>query len=272
MAARLFSAGAAGNGAAGSLAQGNLFDVLDQAERLVFVAPEFRRITARGDQLAATVFLVNDVAAQIAQRRLQHVENEFRAGRSAGGTSAEFRAELMLVFRFREIAQHVRWRAEKDEPAAFVEQDRLVKHLENFRARLVNGDDDDLVVRHPADDLDDVLGVLRGEPGSRLVEEVNVGHADHIEADVEAFALAAAERLLLRAADDCVAAFAEAELDQLCLQAPGAIAPREVRGANRGGKLQVLPDGQMFVERVVLRNVTDVALERVEVRDKATGR
>ena len=137
-----------GNGSDRFLAQGNLFDVLDQAKRFVFVAPEFRRITARGNKLAAAVLLVNDVATQIAQRRLQHIENEFRTRRSTGWTGAQFGAELMLVFRFCEIAKHVRRRAEKDEPSAFVEQDRLVKHLENFRARLVNGDDDDFVVRH----------------------------------------------------------------------------------------------------------------------------
>ena len=103
----------------------------------------------------------------------------------------------MLVFRFGKIAKHVRGRAEKDEPSAFIEQDRFVKHLEEFGARLVNGDNDDLVVRHSADDLHDVLGVLRGEAGSRFIEKINVRHADHIEPDVEAFALAAAQRFLL---------------------------------------------------------------------------
>ena len=65
---------------------------------------------------------------------------------------------------FGEVAQHVAGRAEKDEAAAFVEQDRLVKHLEKFRARLVDRDDDDLVVRERANDLDDVLGIFRREP------------------------------------------------------------------------------------------------------------
>ena len=110
--------------------------------------------------MAAAVFFVNDVATQIAQRRLQHVENKFRTRRSAGWTRAQFRAELMLMFCFSEIAKHVRRRAEKDQPPAFVEQDRLVKHLEKFRARLVNRDDDDLVVRHAPNDFDDVLGIL----------------------------------------------------------------------------------------------------------------
>ena len=38
-----------------------------------------------------------------------------------------------------------------------------------------------------------------------------------------------------------------------------------MRRANRGGELQVFADRQVLVERVVLRNVTDVALEVVEV-------
>ena len=76
------------------------------------------------------------------------------------GHVPEIGAELMLVLCFREVAQHVGRRPEKNEPSAFVEQDRLVKHLENLRARLVNCNNDDFVMRHPADDLDDVLGIL----------------------------------------------------------------------------------------------------------------
>ena len=178
----------------------------------------------------------------------------------------------MLMFRFREVAQHVGGRAEKDEPAAFVEQDRLVKHLEKFRARLVDRDDDDLVVRQRADDLDDVLGILRRQTGSRLVEKINVGRADHIEADVEPFPLAAAERLLHRAADDAVAPFVQSELDQFAFEPAGEIAAGKMRRADRGGELQVLADREVLIERVFLRDVTDVALEQVEVFDKAAGR
>src|SRR5215510_7659401 len=98
----------------------------------------------------------------------------------------------MLMFRLGEIAKHVGWRAEKDEAAAFVEQDRLLEHLENFRARLVNRNDDDLVVRHAPDDFDDVLGIFRRETGSWLVKQINVRHSDHIEADVKPFSLATA--------------------------------------------------------------------------------
>src|SRR5438128_7946902 len=70
----------------------------------------------------------------------------------------------MLVLRFRKITEHLRGCAKKDEPAAFIEQHGLMEHLENFRTRLVNGDDDDLVVRHPTDDLHHMLRVLRDKP------------------------------------------------------------------------------------------------------------
>ena len=68
-----------------------------------------------------------------------------------------------------------------------------MKHLKNLRARLVNGDDDDLVMRHPTDDLHHVFRVLRGETRSRFIEQIHVRHADHIQPDVETFALAAAQ-------------------------------------------------------------------------------
>ena len=87
--------------------QGYLLDVLEQAKRFVFVPPEIRRETARRHQLAAIILLVDDVAAQVAQRRLEHVEDEFRPGRAAGRTAAEFGAEMLFMLRLREVAQHV---------------------------------------------------------------------------------------------------------------------------------------------------------------------
>src|SRR4051794_34039603 len=38
-----------------------------------------------------------------------------------------------------------------------------------------------------------------------------------------------------------------------------------MRRTNRGRELEVLRDGQIFVERVLLRDVTDVAFELVEI-------
>src|SRR6476661_4352887 len=114
------------------LAQRDLLNVLNQAKRLVFVPPKLRGITARRHQLSAVVLLVNNIATEIAQRRFQNVENKFRTRRSTRWTGPEIGTELMLVLRFRKIAQHFRRRPEKDQPAALVEQDGLVKHLEKF--------------------------------------------------------------------------------------------------------------------------------------------
>src|SRR6476661_5568125 len=41
-----------------------------------------------------------------------------------------------------------------------------------------------------------------------------------------------------------------------------------MRRANRGRELQILADGQVFIERVLLRNVTDVTLQLIEIRIK----
>ena len=55
---------------------------------------------------------------------------------SAGWARAEFGAELMLVFGLGKVAACPS-ACRKYEAPAFVEEDRLVKHLEKFRARLV---------------------------------------------------------------------------------------------------------------------------------------
>jgi len=129
-------------------------------ERLIFVPPEFRSVTPRRHQLAAIVLLVNNIATQIAQRRFQNIENKFWPGRSAGRARPQISAELVLVLCFREITQHLGRGPEKDQPAGLVEQDGFMKHLEKLRARLVNSDDDDFVVRHRTNNFDDVLGIF----------------------------------------------------------------------------------------------------------------
>src|SRR5216110_3242911 len=55
------------------------------------------------------------------------------------------------------------------------------------------------------------------------------------------------------------------ELDQFSFESPAKIATGKVRGADRRRELEVLADGEMLVERVFLRDVTDVALELIEV-------
>src|SRR5262249_35290519 len=156
------------------LLQRDLLDVLDQSERFVFVAPKIRRVTARRDELSTAVFLVDDVTAQIAQRCLEDIKDEFRPGSSTRWTCAQFSTELVLILRFREITQGVGRRSEKDEPSSLVEQDHLLKHLEDLRARLVNGNDNDFVVCHASNDLDHVLGIFRRETGSWFVKQINV--------------------------------------------------------------------------------------------------
>src|SRR5438045_3884323 len=167
------------------LLQRDLLDVLNQSERFVFVAPKIRRVTACRDELSTAVFLVDNVTAQIAQRRLEHIKDEFGPGSSTRWTCAQFSTELVLMFRFGEIPQGVGRCAEKHEPPALVEQDHLLKHLENLRARLVNGNYDDFVVCHAPNDFDYVLRILRGETGSWFVKQINVRHSDHIEPDIE---------------------------------------------------------------------------------------
>ena len=215
--------------------------------------------------MAAVVLLVEDVAAEVAQGGLEHVEDELRTRRSAGLAPPEFRAEELLVLRLREVGEHFGRRAEEDEPPPLVEQEGLVEHLEDLRGRLVDRDEDDLVVRHAPDDLDDMLRVLGGETTRRLVKEVDVGSADHVEADVEALALAAAEDLAVRSPDDLAAALVEPQLGQLAVDAALAFAAGEVGGADRGREAQVLLDGELFVEGVVLRDVGDVLEEGVEI-------
>ena len=53
----------------------------------------------------------------------------------------------------------------------------------------MNADEDDLVMGEPADDFEDMLGILRGEPGGRFVEQEHIGKADHVESDVEPLSL-----------------------------------------------------------------------------------
>ena len=99
-----------------------------------------------------------------------------------------------------------------------------MKHLEKFRARLVNGDDDDLVVRHRPNDLEDVFGIFRAEARGRLVEKINVRRTDHVEADIESFAFTTAQHFPDRGPHDGIAPLAQTELDQLSFQAARPVA------------------------------------------------
>ena len=242
-----------------------LLHVLHQAVGLVFVAPVVRRKSSRGDELRAVVFLENNIAAEIPERCFQNVKNEFRPRGSASLAATKRRSEMLLVLRFGEIFQHLVRRSEKHEFAAPVEQDGLVKHLEDFGRRLVDRHQHDLIVRHPADDLDDVLGILGRKPAGRLIEEKDVRRADHVETDVESLAFAAAQCLFVGVSNDKIPAFIESELGQFAVDPAEAFPAREVGGPDRGGEVEVFLDREVFVERVVLGDVGHVFPQRIVI-------
>ena len=133
-----------------------------------------------------------------------------------------------------------------------------MKHLKNTRGRLVDRHKHNFVVRHIADDLHDVLGILRAETTGGLIEKKDVGRTDHIEADVQALAFAAAEDFFFRRADNGCPAFVQAEFSEFAIDAAQAFATAEVRGADGGRVFQIFFDGEVFVEGIVLRNVGHV--------------
>ena len=173
---------------------------------------------------------------------------------------------MLLVLGRGEITEHLARRPVEDEFAALVEQQRLGEHLEELRVGLMDRHQDDLVVGHRTDDVDDVLAVLGAEAAGGFVEEEHVGGADHVQADVEPFAFPAGEPFLDWAAHHRVAAFTQAELDEFALDAPGAVPAGEMGGADGGGELEVFLDGEVLVEGVVLGDVRNEAFEFVELR------
>ena len=113
------------------------------------------------------------------------------------------------MLRLGKVGKHLGGRSEEDQLPPLIQQERLLEHLEDLGGRLMDRDEHDLVVGHASDDLDDVLGILGGKAARRLIEEVDVGSADHIEADIQPLALASAEHLALGATDHLAAAFVE---------------------------------------------------------------
>ena len=126
-------------------------------------------------------------------------------------------------------------------------------------------DQDDLVVGHAPDDFDDMLGILGGETAGRLVEEIDIGRADHIEADVQTLAFASAEHLLAASPHDLLATFVQTEFGKFTIDTALTFASREMRGADGRGEAEILLDRQLFIEGVVLRDVGDVLKERIKV-------
>ena len=243
--------------------QRHLLHLLCEPIGLVSVAPEVGGKTSRRDELAVAAFLENQVATQVVQRCFEDVEAEFRT--AALGLGHMGRGDVFLDSGLREVAHHLVRRPVEDELAAAIEQHGFVEKMEQPRARLMDDDEDDLVVRKAADDVDDVLAVLRADAAGRFVEQENVRRADHIEADIQSLPLAAGERLLFRRTDDDIAPLAEAEFDHLAFDPPRAVAAAEMGGADGCGVVEIFLDGQVVVERVILRDVGDEAFELFEV-------
>ena len=110
-----------------------------------------------------------------------------------------------------------------------------------------------------------MLGILRGKPARRLVEKEDVRRADHVEADVQALALAAAQGLCAGASHHEIPALVEPEFGELAVDPAEAFPPREVGGADRRREIQVFLDREVLVKRVVLGDVGDVFPQRVVV-------
>ena len=115
-----------------------------------------------------------------------------------------------------------------------------------------------------------MLGILRGKPARRLVKKENVRRADHVEADVQALALAAAQGLFVGASDDEIPALVEPEFGELAVDPAEAFPAREVGGADRRREVQVFLDREVLVKRVVLGDVGDVFPQRVVVGVEGT--
>ena len=246
-------------------AQADLAHVLQEPETLILVAPVIWRKPARRHKLAPGVFLVDHVPAQVPERGFENVKDELRAGGSAGGAAAQFSSKMLFMFSLGKVAEHFARGAVEHQFAALVQEQRLGEHLEELRVGLVNGHQHYLVVRHRADDFDDVLAVLGTQATGGLVKQEHVRRADHVQADVQPLAFPAGEPFFSGTAHDRVPPFAQPEFHQFALDPAGSFPAGEVRGPNRCGKKQVLLDGELLIKGIVLRDVRNEAFERVHV-------
>src|SRR5271165_3269061 len=88
---------------------------------------------------------------------------------------------------------------------AFVplEHDETVKLLEDLQARLVNGGNDGVAREGQLlENLNDVFGVVRRQPGSGLIQEDHRCFGDQLHGNVHPLALSTGEYLMLRRSDD----------------------------------------------------------------------
>ena len=208
---------------------------------------------------------MDDVAADVAQRCFEHVENEVRrefVRRLGIGIS---RLAGFRMIHAPEVFDHALRRAVIGELAAFIEQQGLVEHLQQPRAGLVDGGDDDLVTCQTADDFQHMLAVLGRQTGGRLIEEIHVGDADHVESGIEPLTLAAAEELLLRRASKAVTQVGQAEFCEFGIHALAPLLGFQMRAAYRHGEVEVFLHLEQGIKGILLRDIGDVGSEIVEV-------
>ena len=162
-------------------------------------------------------------------------------------------------------------RAEEDHRAGLVslvarDHEQVVELLVDLEAGLVDGGEDGLAgLGQILQQIDDRLGVVGGQAGGGLVEKQHRRVGDELQGDVDALALAAAEGLLFRRADDGVDLVGNAQVVEHFFGAGVDLGVGQV-GAQAGGEVERLADGQLGMDDVVLGHVAHhVAVEVVVV-------
>ncbi len=154
--------------------------------------------------------------------------------------------------RVSEVVEGFAGRPVPGDPAAGGEQQQPVAEVETEHA-VGDHDDGSAVVGEAAQHLHDGAVHAGVESAGGFVEEQQGRLGEQFEGDADALALAAGE-----AGDDLVAAGCEAEFVDHLGDAGGAFGGRGVIGeAQFGGVGEGLPDGQLGVQDVVLRNQSD---------------
>ncbi len=222
---------------------------MNQRFALEALLPEVRGETPHGTRVRA--------AADGADRGFQDIENEIRAQRGGRGDGGMGDAEF--VAGFAEIADHSRCRADVGEAPAAIEQEDLVKQAQHGGAGPVQRCDDDFLPGQRTQCFRDVFGVLRRQAGDGFVEQENLGAAAEVECQIQAAAFAAGEGFFARRAHSAAGEGLQSEFRENAVHATFVLGERERRAADGDGMAQVFADGELRVERLLLRHVGDEA-------------
>ena len=150
--------------------------------------------------------------------------------------------------------------------ALLVHQQQTVEQFEDLRAGLVDHHEDDPALqRELLQQVHDVLAVAAAEAARGLVHEEHAGFTDELQRNVEAFALAAADGLLQRAADLQVLRFVEAQGLQQAHHALADLLVGLIAEAELGVEEEVLINGELLDEQVVLAHVADHAADAIAI-------